>query len=130
MSLPGRSSVLPDKDLETLARLGRPYRVVAESGVICVTIEGYELPPGLEPSAADLLVRLPGSWPDGQPDMFWMDPPVRVRGALPPATDYFQSFLGRTWQRWSRHLQGGWGPADDLGTWLRVIRSELMKAAQ
>jgi Prokaryotic E2 family E len=121
---------LPPADEQLLRLLGYPYEVTLEGGMICLVIRGYELPAGLEPSSVDLLVRLPASWPDGQPDMFWIDPGAKVAGRYPPATEHFQPFLDRNWQRWSRHLTNGWHPGDDLSTWLRVIRHELVKATR
>jgi hypothetical protein len=121
--------MLPASDEEAIRALGYTFETSLDQGMICVVIAGYELPAPCEPSQTNLLIRLPGTWPDGQPDMFWMDPPVRVNGRFPPAADHIQSFLGRQWQRWSRHLGGGWRPGDDLATWLRIVRQEVIKAA-
>src|ERR1051325_5995125 len=53
--------------------------------------------------------------PDVPPDMWWFDPAVRLADSRSvQATECIEQYLGRSWQRWSRHLnQGQWrsGPA-------------------
>jgi hypothetical protein len=123
--------MLPEGDRQALDALGVPYEVTTEDGFIVVTIEQFPVPPGLQPSATALLVRLPPGFPDAAPDMFWADPPVRaVGGAAIPGTEATQAFGTRTWQRWSRHIQGQWRPGiDNLATYLAYIRRCLLDAA-
>ena len=124
---------LPIADKSYLASKGHEHEVAFDGGMVCVVVKNYPLPAGLSADRADLLVRLPSSWPDGQPDMFWIDPAVRRTsdGLEPPAAASRESYLGRTWQRFSRHLgPGAWRPSDNLETWLTVVRQELTKAAE
>lgn len=118
-------------DKEHLDELGLPYEVTLDQGLICVVISNWPLPVGYEPSEVDLLLRLPVGFPDTQPDMYWCDPPVRVAasGSYPPAADQMESYMGRTWQRFSRHLQtGAWqAGCDDLSSYLALIRQGLVK---
>jgi hypothetical protein len=118
-------------DKEHLDSLGLDYEVSSDQGLICVVISKWPLPPGYEPAEVDLLLRLPAGFPDAQPDMYWCDPPVRVvaSGAFPPAADQMEAYLGRTWQRFSRHLQdGAWQIGrDDLGSYLALIKQGLAK---
>jgi hypothetical protein len=120
--------MLPPHDIAHLEGLDLEYDVKLEAGVICVVLNAYPVPAGFNRGTADLLIRLPGSWPDGQPDMFWVAPELTVDGKLPAATGHFETHLGRKWQRWSRHLHGGWQAGDDLATWLRIVARELSKA--
>jgi hypothetical protein len=104
---------------------------------IYVLIHDYVLPDGFEPASTTMLLRLPPGFPDAAPDMFWADPPIKVRatGAYPVAADQFElypvdgeeSMQVRRWQRFSRHLpNGAWRPGiDDLRSWLRTIRATL-----
>jgi hypothetical protein len=71
-----------------------------------------------------LLLRLPAGFPDVHPDMFWLDPPVQTVTGLPIAgTQVHEVHLGRSWQRWSRHVIGNWRPGiDNLSTYLAYIR--------
>jgi Prokaryotic E2 family E len=123
--------VLLPADKEHLDELGLDYEVTSEDGLICVVIKDWQLPSGYEPARVDLLLRLPVGFPDAQPDMYWCDPPVRVaaNGAFPPAADLMENYLGRTWQRFSRHLPGGaWQSArDNLGSYLALIHRGLAK---
>lgn len=118
---------------EYLARLGLPYEVTPEAGMIALVISGWKVPAGYEPAETDLLVRLPAGFPDAAPDMYWCDPPVRLAGsgAFPPAADLMEQHLGRQWQRFSRHLPAGaWQPGrDSLESYLALIRTELERSA-
>lgn len=118
---------------EYLARLGLPYDVSQEGGMIALVIHGWPVPAGYEPREIDLLVRLPAGFPDAAPDMYWVDPPVRLAGsgAYPQAADLIESHVGRQWQRFSRHLPAGaWQPGrDSLESYLALIRTELERTA-
>ena len=76
----------------------------------------------------DLLIMIPGGYNQTQLDMFWTDPPLRLKnGEYPPAATLFESHLGRTWQRFSRHL-ASWRPGlDGLPMFLALIQGELQE---
>lgn len=120
------------RDEEFLQRRNLQYEVKPENGMVCLVIKGYTVPAGYSPSTSDLLIRLPPGFPDVPPDMFWFDPPVRLSatGAFPVAADLMESYLGRTWQRFSRHLQSGvWQPAKDgLESYLSLVRLALQQS--
>jgi hypothetical protein len=97
----------------------------------CVIVHSWRLPTGYTPDSTDLLLRLAPGFPDVAPDMYWCDPPVRLaNGAFPVAADLMESHLGRTWQRFSRHLSPGqWiSGRDDLASYLALIRRDLSTA--
>jgi hypothetical protein len=116
-------------DQEFLERLGLPFQIVPDGGLVCVVISNWPLPAGYTPAATDLLLRLVPGFPDVPPDMYWCDPPVRIAatGQLPVAAELMEQYLGRTWQRFSRHLtQGHWAPGrDNLASYLALIRRDL-----
>ena len=116
--------MLRSQDTEVLDGLGRPYTTQLEPGFVNVVISGYPTGAGLQPERTDILVRLPLGFPDTTPDMFWCDPPVSTTtGGTIPGTEARETYAGRTWQRWSRHIQGQWRPGiDNLGTYLAYIR--------
>src|SRR5688500_1958061 len=100
--------VLPTPDSDFLASRGVPHEVRPEGGMVCVVFPGWSLPPGYDRANADLLVRLPSGYPDLPPDMWWFDPAVRLAsGSSAPATEAVEAYLGRRWQRWSRHFKPG-----------------------
>jgi Prokaryotic E2 family E len=123
---------LPQSDVDYLQQRGLPFSVTEEAGVTCIVFPGFPLPPGLDRSTADLLVRLNAGFPDVPPDMWWFDPGVHyANGGVIQATESVESYLGRTWQRWSRHLSAGqWQPGTDtMQTFLALIDRELGRHA-
>lgn len=47
------------------------------------------------------------------------------------ATELTETYLGRSWQRWSRHIGNGWRPGiDDLRSYLAYITTCLRSATQ
>ena len=101
-------------------------------GMLCVVLPDYSPPSGLAPNRADLLLRLSPNYPDVPPDMWWFHPAVtRLDGGAIPNTQVTEQYLGKTWQRWSRHLESHqWRPgADSLHTFLAVLKNDLASAA-
>ena len=124
---------LPAADLEYLGERGITYSLASEGNMTCVVFPMFQIPPGYDRRQSDLLVRLNPGYPDVAPDMWWFDPPVKLSsGSAVPATDSMEQYLGRSWQRWSRHLsQGQWrSGADSLESFLALIRKELERCAQ
>ncbi|HWM62842.1 MAG TPA: E2/UBC family protein [Solirubrobacterales bacterium] len=123
--------MLSEGDEAYLEGRGFEYEVIPESQMFSLVIRGFRLPVGYQPEVVDLLLRLPGGFPDAAPDMFWTHPIVSyVGGGAPPASDVRLDYNGRTWQRWSRHLALAWRPGvDNLQTYLRLIRTDLEKGA-
>lgn len=120
--------MLPDADSAYLVERQIPHQVTTEQGMLNVVLPDFELPTGMDRLESDLLIRLAGGYPDIAPDMWWFDPAVRLASGQPiPATDSVETYLGRQWQRWSRHFQPGqWQPGrDGLESYLALIRREL-----
>lgn len=98
--------------------------------MICVVISDWAMPRGIEPAVADVLLRLPQGFPDSAPDMFWVSPAVTVGGRTIPGTAANGAYLGRSWQRWSRHFGSTWRRGvDDLASLLAIVRRCLADAA-
>lgn len=118
-------------DQEHLEQLDLEFEVIDEAGFTCVVIKGWSLPEGYVPRTVDLLLRLAPGFPDVPPDMFWCDPQVRVAasGQLPQAADQTENYVGRSWQRFSRHLpEGAWQPSrDNLASYLALIYRGLAR---
>lgn len=107
------------------------YEEADEAGFHCVVIKNYSLPLGYQIPASDLLIRLPPGFPDAAPDMWWFDPAVRIAGSgtYPPGAEYMEPLLGRTWQRFSRHLTPAqWRPGrSGIQSYLATIRRDLAR---
>ena len=122
---------LVQSDAAFLSERGLPYEVHQEHGMTCVILSQWKLPEACDVASSDLLVRLPTGYPDVPPDMWWFDPPVRRRdGQQIPATQVVEQYLGRSWQRWSRHFQAGqWQSGiDGLESYLALIRREVARS--
>lgn len=124
---------LPPLDEAFLVEAGHKFESAVESGMTCIVFPSWPLPDGLNYTSADLLVRLPGGYPDAAPDMWWFSPALTTAGGgVIQATEVSEMHLGRTWQRWSRHLGAGqWRSGiDGLENYLALIRAETERAAQ
>ena len=123
--------LLPDADIEHLRHRGLKWSAALVGALIDLVITDYPLPPGYDHAAADLLLRLPGGWPDGVPDMFFLFPHAHIKatGAWPQAAASFPMIGDRTWQQWSRHFQNVWRPGvDNLATYLAIVDEALASA--
>ena len=119
---------LPEIDVAYLGERGIAHDIVGESGMTCIVISQWPLPSGYDHCTSDLLVRLSPGYPDVQPDMWWFSPAVRrADGVELPNTNVVETYLGRTWQRWSRHFSSGqWqSGVDGLESYLALIRQDL-----
>lgn len=123
--------MLRPSDEATLRDSGLRYEVAQDGGFVAVIIRDFPLPSGLAPRVTDLLVRLPPGFPDAGPDMFWVSPALHLPGGGGiPGTQAHESYLGSTWQRWSRHISNQWRPGvDNLATYMAYIRRCLDQAA-
>jgi hypothetical protein len=123
--------VLPSNDTKYLAERAISHAVVPEANMTCLVLRDYSLPVGLDRAQSDLLLRFSAAYPDVAPDMWWFDPAVRRADGQPiPATDVIEHYLGRSWQRWSRHLVAGqWRSGiDGLESFLALVRRELERS--
>ena len=119
---------LPDAEISFLSGLGTEHEIEVEGGMTCVVLREWALPPGFNRCSSDLLVRLPPGYPDTAPDMWWFSPAVLTEaGASLPNTESIEHYLGRDWQRWSRHFSSGqWqSGVDGLESYLALIRRDL-----
>ena len=125
--------MLPSYDQTFLDERYPGWSQVQEGGVLCVLLPAFALPSGFTVGEADLLLRLSPGYPDIPPDMWWFEPFVcRNDGAPIPQTNSHEPYLGRVWQRWSRHLDPGhWRPGiDSLESYLTLVKSQLVLAGQ
>jgi hypothetical protein len=125
--------VLPPNDTKYLAERALNHSVTADANMTCILFPGFPIPGGFDRPRSDLLLRFNAGYPDIAPDMWWFDPPIKRKDGRPiAATDVIERHLGRTWQRWSRHLVAGqWrSGVDGLENFLALVRRELERSAQ
>jgi hypothetical protein len=123
--------MLPPGDARYLNERGLHTTITTDGGHICVIIKGWVVPPGYNHTAVDLLLRLSAGYPDIQPDMWWVSPRLTLaNGSTIPATEITENYLGRDWQRWSRHLPvGQWrAGVDGLESYLTLVRGQMIAA--
>lgn len=84
---------------------------------------------GFSPTVTDLMIRIPAQYNMATLDMWYCDPPIRLgaTGQFAQASEVTEPHLGRSWQRFSRHLPpGAWRPGiDSLRTFMPFIWREL-----
>lgn len=116
-------------EIEALRRDGHIIEVVVAEGWICVLFRAYELPRHFNKPATDLLLKLPLSFPNGKPDMFWTEVDVSLAtGACPRRAGEVETALGKRWRRFSWHPKS-WNPAtDNLHTFLEFVNRRLSVA--
>ncbi|HJZ90604.1 MAG TPA: E2/UBC family protein [Gemmataceae bacterium] len=75
----------------------------------------------------DLMIRIPAGYNTAGLDMYYVDPPLRLKnGTYPQAAEQFEEHVGRRWQRFSRHLASPWRPGlDGLPMFFALILKEL-----
>jgi hypothetical protein len=97
---------LPPTDRAHLEARGIAYEVVSDGGQLGVILKGYHVPEAkYDHPSVDILILLPAGYPDALVDMFYCDPWLKLRlsNNYPKAADVPHNFVGRNWQRWSRH---------------------------
>ena len=126
--------MLPTPDLDYLIMRHPAHSVLEDAGMICVLIPNWRVPQGYQQDQTDLLLRLSPGYPDVAPDMWWCDPGlVLANGGAPEATQSVEPYLGRMWQRWSRHFlqPGQWrSGVDSLESYLAKVRAEMVRTSR
>ena len=125
--------MIPDQiteEVDALVTDGFAIDIAEESNWINAVFHEYPVPPTYSKNQTELLIRLPVSYPNGHPDMFWTDVDLATKdGRKPKSADQIETYLGRQWRRFSWHPQK-WNPGvDNLSTYLEFVNTGLTKAA-
>jgi Prokaryotic E2 family E len=126
---------IPERDKAFLQERGFNWEVVPDpGGSACVVVRGFSVGAGgFTPEHTDLMVRIPPQYPMTPLDMWYCDPPIRIAatGQFAQASEVMEAHVGRSWQRFSRHLGGGWRPGvDSLRSYFALIQRELQGAGR
>jgi hypothetical protein len=122
---------LPSKDRKYLLDRDMSFEEVTAGAVNGLVFPEYSLPPGLfDHQASSLLIILPGGYPDLPPDMFFLNPWVRLVTTKQYAryADQAHQFNGISWQRWSRHNNEWRRGKDGIWTMLKRVENALLEA--
>lgn len=124
-------AILPSRDRKYLEERAIAFEEFSGPPKV-VIFRGYPIRGSrLNQTEADILVELPGNYPDARTDMFYVLPwlTLLAGGRYPAAADQPYDFGGQRWQRWSRHAEQ-WRPGiDGIWTTLRRIDAALEVAA-
>lgn len=121
---------LPTRDTQFLNDRGFNWELLPDpGGVAALVIKGFDVSGGgFTPLNTDLMIRIPQQYPMTALDMWYCDPPIRIAatGQFAPASEVMEQHLGRTWQRFSRHLNGTWrAGTDNLRSFFLLMQREL-----
>ena len=124
--------LIPEIDRDFLHEKGYEFQVIPEGKSLYLILSNFSLPASVyTPATVDLMIAIPEGYPNAQLDMFWTNPDVKLlNGNWPLKADHHGTFCERTWQRWSRHIQGEapWRVGvDNIRSFLSTIRKELDK---
>jgi hypothetical protein len=117
-------------EVEVMKTEGHSLALHEEGGTALVVLENYPVPQGYNKPTTQLLLKVPLSYPNGQPDMFWTDDDFALaNGSAPQSAEVFETYLGKRWRRFSWHPQG-WNPATcNLKTYVEFVNVRLGKVA-
>lgn len=122
---------LPARDSGFLTERGYTWELVegtGSEGAYLIIKTFHVTGGGFAPAQTDLMVRIPPQYPMTPLDMWYCDPPIRnaASGQFAPASEVIEQHIGRSWQRFSRHLNGVWQPGvDSLRSFFSLIQREL-----
>lgn len=122
---------LPEDDSEYLREKGLAWQLTPNGKGGLLVIKDFAVSSEVYDRAkTDLLLLIPEGYPMAGLDMFYVDPPLKLKdGRWPRAADRFVDHLSRKWQRFSRHLndpKSPWqGGIDGLHSFLALVTREL-----
>ena len=119
-----------DDDVAAVSASGVPARLITENSQRFVEVSGLDIPsPPWSGKAATIAIAVPGSYPQGGLDGFYLEKTVNQNGSIP----YEQSAIsigGRTFALISWHYATGrdWNPSrDDLASHIAHCRGYFLK---
>lgn len=121
-------SFLPSHDQRYLDAKGFDYQEVSDGKRRGLILPDWVLPDTrYDQARANLLILIPSGYSDVPPDMFHLDPWVRLATGLkyPGRADVPVEFAGRRWQRWSRHNNEWRRGKDGIWTMLKRVQYAL-----
>ncbi len=98
----------------------------APDGNVHIIIDKFLIPKGFSREEGRLLIKIPISYPNGKPDMFWIEEPILLEGGgIPQSADIIEQYHKASWRRFSWHSKN-WRPGNDnLTTYLEFIEARL-----
>lgn len=118
-------------EVNDLREQGYSVEVCEAEGYFQIVFHNFNLPSSYTKPSTELLIKLPMSYPNGRPDMFWTDVDLGLNGKkLPDQANVIETIMGKQWRRFSWHPQN-WNPGcDNLTTYLEFVNCGLGKASK
>lgn len=99
------------REVQELRAEGFSVEIVEADGFANLIFQNYPIPPMYNRKSVELLVKIPMSYPNGKPDMFWTDEELLLaNGQEPKQANTIETPLGKRRRRFSWHPQS-WNPA-------------------
>lgn len=116
------------QEVEELRKEGYSIELIETEGWANVVFHNYPILSGYSKALTKLLLKIPISYPNGQPDMFWTNVDLTLKdGQVPRSAEQIESAIGKQWRRFSWHPQN-WNPGvDNLRTYLEFVNNRLSK---
>jgi hypothetical protein len=121
---------LPPKLERELIELRQAIQVeiVEDYDLINLIVRDFPTGGAFNLSHCDLLLRIPRSYPDSGPDMFWTNHElVLTNGTCPHCASAIEDYLGQRWRRFSWHWNSWNSPRDNLHGYLEFVRQCLKR---
>ena len=101
-------------------------QVREEADIINFVFSDFQLGDGFNRRTSDLLIRIPRSYPDAGPDMFWTVPEVLLAtGQAPQCAEVLEVHLGRQWRRFSWHKKSWNSVSDNIHSYIEFVYRRL-----
>ena len=127
MELDELKQLLPEQDAEYLAAKWIRAEVIKNGNETLIIFPDYDFPEAYQPRQPSLLIIVPAGYPNAKLDMFWTHPDVkRADGKWPTSSEHHQDYQGKSWQRWSRHINWRSG-IDNLRTFMTSVQREIAR---
>lgn len=113
-------------DQAFLDERGFNYTIQELPGETILIIKDYPISDIYDKDKTDILIKIPNGYPMANLDMFWVEPYIKVKAlnSYPNCADVFETYVGQSWQRFSRHYS--WKPSYSLATHLNIVKDELV----
>jgi hypothetical protein len=100
--------------------------IIEDPDCINVVLKAFSLGASFSIDNSDILIKVPKTYPEAGPDMFWTQPELTFKGGrVPQAAEHLENHIGRTWRRFSWH-RARWTPSvDNLHGYIQFIRKRL-----
>jgi hypothetical protein len=113
--------------MRAVARFGQATMTPAGNGTFVVRIPAFPLPAGWNATETTVYFVVPVGYPVAQPDTFWTEPNLKLRGGGPPMNTGVQNLPGLPPNlQWFSWHPSSWNPnRDNLVNYAKMIENRF-----